>query len=85
MPDRGGWWPPRHCAERLVVGDRLLVKGRGFVGVAGEVLVSADLLSGCERTFPVAGERTLELKGITKPLAAALVAWSEESGAQAKG
>ncbi len=49
---------------------------------AGEVLVSAELLDGCERTVPVAGERTLELKGIAEPLPAVLIAWSDESGAE---
>ena len=46
---------------------------------AGEILVSAELLAGCERTVPVAGERTLELKGIAEPLTAVLIAWSDES------
>ena len=47
---------------------------------AGEVLVSADLLAGCERTVPLAGERTLALKGIAEPLTTVLIAWSDESG-----
>ena len=47
---------------------------------AGEVLVSADLLAGCERKVPLAGERTLALKGIAEPVAAVLIAWSDESG-----
>jgi len=46
---------------------------------AGEVLVSADLLARCGRPVPVAGERTLELKGITEPVAAVLVTWTDES------
>ena len=49
---------------------------------AGEILVSADLVAGCERTVPVAAERTLELKGIAEPLTAALIAWSDEGGAE---
>lgn len=49
---------------------------------AGEILVSADLLAGCERTVTVAGERTLELKGIAEPLTAALIAWRDESGVE---
>ena len=49
---------------------------------AGEILVSADLLAGCDRTVPVAGERTLELKGIAEPLTAVLIAWSDESGVE---
>jgi class 3 adenylate cyclase len=51
----------------------------------GEVLVSADLLAACERTVSVAGERTLELKGIAEPLPAVLVAWNDESGAEPSG
>ncbi|MFI5041574.1 MAG: adenylate/guanylate cyclase domain-containing protein, partial [Acidimicrobiales bacterium] len=47
---------------------------------AGEVLVSADLLAGCKRTVPLAGERTLALKGIAEPVTAVLIAWSDESG-----
>jgi class 3 adenylate cyclase len=47
---------------------------------AGEVLVSADLLARCERTVPVAGERTLELKGIAEPMTVVLIAWRNESG-----
>jgi class 3 adenylate cyclase len=43
----------------------------------GEVLVSAELLAGCGRAVPVAGERTLDLKGIAEPVAAALVVWGE--------
>lgn len=46
---------------------------------AGEVLASADLLAACERTVPVAGERTLQLKGIAEPLSAVLIAWSGDS------
>jgi hypothetical protein len=42
--------------------------------------VSADLLAGCERTVPLAGERTLALKGIAEPLTTVLIAWSDESG-----
>ena len=49
---------------------------------AGEVLVSSDLLAGCDRTAPVASERTLELKGIAEPVTVALIAWSDESGAE---
>jgi class 3 adenylate cyclase len=49
---------------------------------AGEILVSADLLAGCDGTVPVAGERTLELKGIAEPLTAILVAWDEGSGVE---
>jgi hypothetical protein len=45
-------------------------------------LVSADLLAGCERPVPVGGERTLELKGITEPLTAVVIAWSDERGAE---
>ena len=45
----------------------------------GEVLASADLLASCERTVPVAGERTLELKGIAEPMTAVLIAWRDES------
>jgi class 3 adenylate cyclase len=45
---------------------------------AGEVLVSADLLTGCELRMPVAGERTLELKGIAEPVSAVLIAWRDE-------
>jgi hypothetical protein len=42
--------------------------------------VSADLLAGCERKVPLAGERTLALKGIAEPVAAVLIAWSDDSG-----
>lgn len=49
---------------------------------AGEVLVSAEMLASCERTAPVAGERTLQLKGIAEPMTAALIAWSDESRAE---
>jgi class 3 adenylate cyclase len=42
---------------------------------AGEVLVSADLLAACEQKVGVAGERTLELKGISEPVPAVLVDW----------
>jgi class 3 adenylate cyclase len=45
---------------------------------AGEILASLDLLSGCRRAVPVAGERTLELKGIAEPMAAALVEWTDD-------
>ena len=45
---------------------------------AGEVLASADLVASCGRPVPVAGERTLELKGIAEPVAAVLVEWSQE-------
>ena len=44
----------------------------------GEVLVSADLLAVCGRAVPVAGERTLELKGIAEPVPAVLISWSAE-------
>jgi class 3 adenylate cyclase len=43
----------------------------------GEVLVSADVLAGCERAVAVAGERTLELKGIAEPVVALLIDWHE--------
>ena len=46
----------------------------------GEVLVSADLLASCGRAVPVAGERTLELKGIAEPVAAVLIDWDDASG-----
>ena len=49
---------------------------------AGEVLVSADLLARCQRAVPVAGERTLQLKGIAEPMPAALVAWSDDSAVE---
>jgi class 3 adenylate cyclase len=42
---------------------------------AGEVLVSADLLARCGRPLPVAGERTLDLKGIAEPIEAVLIDW----------
>jgi class 3 adenylate cyclase len=45
---------------------------------AGEILVSADLHDRARVTTPVAGERTLELKGIAEPVAAVLVAWSDD-------
>jgi hypothetical protein len=45
-----------------------------------EILVSADPLARCEQTVPVAGERTLHLKGIAEALDAVLIAWSDESG-----
>jgi class 3 adenylate cyclase len=45
---------------------------------AGEILVSAELASTCERAVPVVGERTLELKGISEPVDALLVDWSDE-------
>jgi class 3 adenylate cyclase len=45
---------------------------------AGEILVSAQLASTCERAVPVVGERTLELKGISEPVDALLVDWSDE-------
>jgi len=47
-----------------------------------EILVSADLLSFCEQSVPVAGERTLELKGIAEPMPAVLISWSDENGAK---
>jgi len=47
----------------------------------GEILVSTELLAGCERAVPIDGERTLELKGIAEPVRAALVAWSDASAA----
>ena len=49
---------------------------------AGEVLVSAELLARCDHRVPVAAERSLVLKGIAEPVAAALIAWGEESGAE---
>jgi class 3 adenylate cyclase len=49
---------------------------------AGEVLVSAGLLASCDRMVPVAGERTLVLKGIVEPQTALLIAWDEQSGAE---
>jgi class 3 adenylate cyclase len=45
----------------------------------GEVLASADLLATCERAVAVAGERTLELKGIAEPMVAVLIAWDDET------
>ena len=45
----------------------------------GEVLVSADLLASCGRTVPVAGERTLELKGIAEPVVAVVVDWGHDT------
>jgi hypothetical protein len=42
-----------------------------------EVLVSADLVARCAQAVAVAGERTLELKGITEPVAAVLVDWDD--------
>ena len=42
---------------------------------AGEVLASADLVAGCRHEVPLAGERTLELKGIAEPVVAVLVTW----------
>jgi hypothetical protein len=45
--------------------------------------VSVDLLTRCERTVPVTGERTLELKGIAEPMTVVLIAWSNESGVEA--
>ena len=50
-----------------------------------EILVSADLLAFCERSVPVAGERTLELKGIAEPMPAVLISWSDENGANTSG
>ena len=47
---------------------------------AGGVLVSADLCASCDRMVAVAGERTLELKGIAEPRTPVLIAWNEESG-----
>ena len=44
---------------------------------AGEVLVSDDVVAACRRPVPVAGERTLDLKGIAEPVAAVLVRWDE--------
>jgi len=46
----------------------------------GEILASAELVVTCGGTVPVAGERTLELKGIAKPQTAMLIAWNEELG-----
>jgi class 3 adenylate cyclase len=45
---------------------------------AGEILVSADLLSQCRGTLPVAAERALDLKGIAEPVAAVLITWADE-------
>lgn len=45
---------------------------------AGEILVSGDLFSSCRRAVPVAGERTLELKGIAEPVSAVLIGWRDE-------
>jgi class 3 adenylate cyclase len=42
---------------------------------AGEILVSADVVAGCERTLPVVEERTLALRGIEAPVPAHLVRW----------
>ncbi|HYB23451.1 MAG TPA: adenylate/guanylate cyclase domain-containing protein [Solirubrobacteraceae bacterium] len=50
-----------------------------------EILVSADLLAFCERSVPVVGERTLELKGIAEPMAAVLISWSDENVAKTSG
>jgi class 3 adenylate cyclase/Tfp pilus assembly protein PilF len=44
-----------------------------------EVLVSADLLASCGQEVPVAGERTLELKGIAEPVAAVLIRWDDRT------
>jgi class 3 adenylate cyclase len=44
-----------------------------------EVLASADLLARCERPVSVAAERTLELKGIAEPVAAALIRWDDDA------
>ncbi len=49
---------------------------------AGEILVSADLFSNCRRELPVAGERTLDLKGIAEPVAAVLIAWTDDIEAE---
>ncbi len=43
-----------------------------------EVLVSADLVASCGQAIPVAGERTLELKGIAEPVAALVVDWGDD-------
>jgi class 3 adenylate cyclase len=51
----------------------------------GEVLVSADLLASCERPVAVAGERTLDLKGIAEPVVAVLIAWDDEAEVQPSG
>jgi class 3 adenylate cyclase len=48
---------------------------------AGEVLVSADLLAGREPATPIAGRRTLVLKGIAEPVTAVLIAWRDETEA----
>ena len=45
---------------------------------AGEILVSADLLDNCEATYPVAAQRTLQLKGIANAVTAVLIAWNDE-------
>jgi class 3 adenylate cyclase len=48
---------------------------------ADEILASAELVGLCERSVPVAGERTLQLKGIAEPLTAVLLDWGQ-SGAE---
>jgi len=52
---------------------------------ASEILVSADLLAACERTVAVAGDRTLELKGIAEPLQAFLITWRDENVGELSG
>ncbi|MGQ0831669.1 MAG: adenylate/guanylate cyclase domain-containing protein [Microthrixaceae bacterium] len=48
----------------------------------GEVLASADLLATCERRVAVGDERTLDLKGITEPVVAVLIAWDDQTHIQ---
>jgi class 3 adenylate cyclase len=50
-----------------------------------EILASADLLAFCEGPVPVAGERTLDLKGIAEPMPAVLISWSDGNGAKTSG
>ncbi|MDP1819956.1 MAG: adenylate/guanylate cyclase domain-containing protein [Acidimicrobiales bacterium] len=45
----------------------------------GEVLASADLVATCEQAVAVAGQRTLELKGIAEPVEAVLIAWTDQA------
>ena len=47
-------------------------------------LASAELVAGCHRAFPLAGERTLSLKGIAEPVAAVIVTWGAGAGDQAR-
>jgi class 3 adenylate cyclase len=45
----------------------------------GEILASTDLVARCQRTVPAGEERTLDLKGITEPVAAVLVRWADRT------